>query len=76
MGDADRVLLGDVVVEEEDGGRRREKGLLNSCRQGSRSFPRRSSTALCWDWREVLLSCCLRVLSLDVNQQLRVLADT
>lgn len=38
-------------------------------------FPRRSSTALCWDWRDVLLGCCLRPPSLDASQQLRVLTD-
>jgi len=71
----DGVVLDDVVMEEEDGGWQKEKRLLNSCRGGTRAFPRRSSPALCWGWRDALLGCCLRPPSLDASQQLRVLTD-
>jgi hypothetical protein len=71
-----RVVLVEVVMEEGEGGRSEEEWLLNRCRGRSRAFPRRSpSTALCWDWRDVLLDCCLRALSLDASRQLRALAD-
>jgi hypothetical protein len=63
-----RVVLVVVVMEEGEGGWSEEEWLLNRCRGRSRSFPRRSSsTALCWDWRDVLLGCCLRLLSLNAG---------
>jgi len=69
------VVLDGVVMEEEDGGWQKEEKLSESCKEGTRAFPRRSSTALCWDWRDALLSCCLRPLSFNASQQLRVLSD-
>lgn len=69
------VVLDDVVMEEEDGGWLKEEKLSESCKGGTRAFSRRLSPALCWDWRDTLLGCCLRPPSLDASQQLRVLSD-